>query len=83
MKVVASAIVDKYIVEKIEIPLPNEAARLDILKIHSATITKRGDIDYKSVVKLAEGFNGADLRNSCNVLEEEETRQLIYLLVKY
>jgi 26S proteasome regulatory subunit T4 len=48
---------------KIEIPLPNEAARLDILKIHSARITKRGDIDYKSVVKLAEGFNEADLRN--------------------
>lgn len=50
---------------KIEIPLPNEASRLDILKIHAAKITKRGDIDYESVVKLAEGFNGADLRNIC------------------
>eukprot|EP00607_Mallomonas_marina_P008286 CAMPEP_0182418438 /NCGR_PEP_ID=MMETSP1167-20130531/2872_1 /TAXON_ID=2988 /ORGANISM="Mallomonas Sp, Strain CCMP3275" /LENGTH=390 /DNA_ID=CAMNT_0024592649 /DNA_START=204 /DNA_END=1376 /DNA_ORIENTATION=- len=50
---------------KIEIPLPNEAARLDILKIHANTITKRGDIDYESVVKLADGFNGADLRNVC------------------
>eukprot|EP01038_Epipyxis_sp_PR26KG_P009814 gene9814-13207_t len=50
---------------KIEIPLPNEASRLDILKIHSARITKRGDIDYESVVKLADGFNGADLRNIC------------------
>lgn len=50
---------------KIEIPLPNEANRLEILKIHSGTVTKRGDIDYESVVKLAEGFNGADLRNIC------------------
>lgn len=50
---------------KIEIPLPNEASRLDILKIHAAGITKRGDIDYESVVKLADGFNGADLRNVC------------------
>eukprot|EP01035_Chromulina_nebulosa_P017788 gene17788-23396_t len=50
---------------KIEIPLPNEASRLDILKIHASGITKRGDIDYESVVKLAEGFNGADLRNVC------------------
>mmetsp|Transcript_13346 Transcript_13346/g.21865 ORF Transcript_13346/g.21865 Transcript_13346/m.21865 type:complete len:393 (+) Transcript_13346:125-1303(+) len=50
---------------KIEIPLPNEASRLDILKIHAAGITKRGDIDYESVVKLADGFNGADLRNIC------------------
>ncbi|CAM9753891.1 unnamed protein product, partial [Choristocarpus tenellus] len=28
-----------------------------------APITKRGDIDYESIVKLADGFNGADLRN--------------------
>jgi len=50
---------------KIEIPLPNEAARLDILKIHAGPITKRGEIDYESVCKLADGFNGADLRNVC------------------
>lgn len=50
---------------KIEIPLPNEASRLDILKIHAGSITKRGDIDYDSVAKLADGFNGADLRNIC------------------
>ena len=50
---------------KIEIPLPNEASRLEILKIHAQAITKRGDIDYESVVRLADGFNGADLRNVC------------------
>lgn len=50
---------------KIEIPLPNDAARLDILKIHSKNISKRGDIDYEAVCKLADGFNGADLRNVC------------------
>merc|ERR1719240_501254 len=50
---------------KIEIPLPNEAQRLDILKIHAGPITKKGEIDYESVVKLADGFNGADMRNVC------------------
>lgn len=50
---------------KIEIPLPNEAQRLEILKIHAKPITKKGDIDFESVVKLAEDFNGADLRNVC------------------
>jgi len=50
---------------KIEISLPNEQGRLDILKIHSAHIAKRGDIDYEAVVKLSDGFNGADLRNVC------------------
>lgn len=48
---------------KIEISLPNEQARLDILKIHAQPIMKKGDIDYESVVKLTDGFNGADLRN--------------------
>ncbi|KEG15552.1 26S protease regulatory subunit [Trypanosoma grayi] len=50
---------------KIEIGLPNEAGRLDVLKIHSSKLTKQGDIDYDSLVKLSEGFNGADLRNVC------------------
>eukprot|EP01137_Pigoraptor_chileana_P025185 Opistho-2@94273 len=50
---------------KIEIPLPNEVGRLDILKIHAAPITKQGDIDFEAVVKLSDGFNGADLRNVC------------------
>ncbi|TYJ42525.1 hypothetical protein E1A91_A03G095500v1 [Gossypium mustelinum] len=50
---------------KIEIPLPNEQSRMEILKIHAAGIAKHGEIDYEAVVKLAEGFNGADLRNVC------------------
>merc|ERR1711881_559675 len=50
---------------KIRIDLPNEQGRLDILKIHANPITKHGDIDYEAVVKLSDGFNGADLRNVC------------------
>jgi len=50
---------------KIEIPLPNEAARMDIIKIHSAPIAKHGEIDFEAVVKLSDGFNGADMRNVC------------------
>ena len=34
---------------KIEIPLPNEQGRLDILKIHSASIAKHGDIGARRV----------------------------------
>ena len=48
---------------KIEIPLPNEQARLEILKIHSQPVNKSGEIDYEAIVKLSDGFNGADLRN--------------------
>lgn len=48
---------------KIEIPLPNEAGRLDILKIHFKSVLTHGDIDFDAIVKLSDGFNGADLRN--------------------
>ena len=48
---------------KIEVPLPNEQARLEILKIHSGPVNKSGEIDYEAVVKLSDSFNGADLRN--------------------
>jgi 26S proteasome regulatory subunit T4 len=48
---------------KIEVPLPNEQARLEILKIHAGPVNKSGEIDYEAVVKLSDSFNGADLRN--------------------
>lgn len=50
---------------KVEIGLPNEAARLDILKIHAKKITKKGSISYEGIAKICDGFNGADLRNVC------------------
>jgi 26S proteasome regulatory subunit T4 len=48
---------------KIEIPEPNETQPLEILKIHVKIIAARCDIDYESVLKLADGLNGADMRN--------------------
>ncbi|PWN53029.1 putative RPT4-26S proteasome regulatory subunit [Violaceomyces palustris] len=48
---------------KIEIPLPNEQSRLEILKIHTKPIAKKDELDFEAIVKLSDGFNGADLRN--------------------
>ena len=31
----------------------------------TSKVSKHGEIDYESCAKLAEGFNGADLRNVC------------------
>lgn len=48
---------------KIEIPLPNEVGRLEIFKIHAQNVTKKGEFDYETIVKMSDGFNGADIRN--------------------
>ncbi|KAK7459223.1 26S proteasome subunit P45 family protein [Colletotrichum acutatum] len=48
---------------KIEIALPNEVGRLEILKIHAQGVVTEGEIDFESVVKMSDGLNGADLRN--------------------
>ena len=56
---------------KIEIPLPNDQARLDILNIYSSKLNltmpdgETSKIDLEAVVKLSDSFNGADLRNVC------------------
>ena len=45
---------------KIEIALPNEQARLEILKIHSGPITKRGEIGgFRFFYTPATGLTGA------------------------
>ena len=38
---------------KIEIPLPNEQGRLEILKIHAAPVNKGSDIDFEAIVKVS------------------------------
>lgn len=52
---------------KLEIPLPNEQARTDILRIHSRKMNRDPtvEIEFEPIVKLSDGFNGADLRNVC------------------
>lgn len=58
---------DKFILSiiEVEIPLPNEQSRFEIIKIHARKITIKGEVDFEGIAKLCEDFNGADLRNIC------------------
>ncbi|KAF6008410.1 26S proteasome subunit rpt4 [Brettanomyces bruxellensis] len=49
---------------KIEVPLPNEAGRLEIFKIHMSKVQKKGEIELETLVRMSDGFNGADIRNT-------------------
>jgi len=48
------------------IPLPDKAARKDILKIHTKGVPIAKDVDLDSVVEMTEGFSGADMASLTN-----------------
>ncbi|MBS1194541.1 MAG: proteasome subunit family [Methanomicrobia archaeon] len=48
----------------LRIPLPDEAARREILKIHTRSM-KMGEVDLEDLVKGTEGGTGADLQAVC------------------
>lgn len=48
----------------IEVPLPNENARMEILKIHSSKMNL-DRVNLKRIVKLTKNFSGADLKSIC------------------
>ncbi|CAD7953426.1 unnamed protein product [Amoebophrya sp. A25] len=50
---------------KVEIPHPNEDARLDILKIHSRKMNLMRGIDLRKIAKQMNGTNGAEGKAVC------------------
>ena len=50
---------------KIELPLPDEEARVAILKIHSKTMTVDEGVNYREIARSTEDFNGAQLKAVC------------------
>ena len=49
----------------IEIPMPDEAARLSILKIHTAKMPLAGDVNLNLLASSTERYSGAELENIC------------------
>jgi len=50
---------------KIEFPNPNEASRLDILRIHSRKMNLTRGIDLKKISDMMNGASGAEVKASC------------------
>ena len=50
----------------IQIPLPDKAARKEILKIHMKGVPTAKDVDVDRVIELTEGFSGADMSSLTN-----------------
>jgi transitional endoplasmic reticulum ATPase len=49
----------------IEVPLPDEKARLEILKVHTRNMPLTKDVDLNKLAKELEGVTGADIENMC------------------
>jgi transitional endoplasmic reticulum ATPase len=50
----------------IYVPLPDRAARLEILKIHSAGKPLAADVNFEKIADSTDGFSGADLASVIN-----------------
>jgi len=50
---------------EIEISVPDEEGRLEILKIHSAKMPLTKDVSLSALAKVTHGFTGADLEGLC------------------
>jgi len=50
---------------KIEFPNPNEASRLDILRIHSRKMNLTRGIDLKKISDMMHGASGAEVKGAC------------------
>jgi len=49
----------------IEVPIPNEDGRMEILIIHTQNMSLSEEVDIRLVASLAEGASGADLKAIC------------------
>ena len=55
--------------EKIYIPLPDAEARRKLFEIQLSKLPVADDLDYDYLVRITEGFNGADIKEVCEKLK--------------
>ena len=60
----------------VEIPAPDDATRLDILKVHTSRMPTARSVDLKDLAKRTDGYTGADIENLCREAGMEAIRRL-------
>jgi cell division protease FtsH len=66
---------------EVEIPLPNQAERAAILKVHVSGKHLAADVDFDNVARATPGFSGADLANLINeaaIVAVRHDREVIF-----
>ena len=62
---------------EIEIGIPDEKGRLDILMIHTRGMPQTDDVDLMSVARVTHGFVGADLEALCKEAAMRSLRRIL------
>ena len=62
--------------KKLYVPLPNQDARLKILKIHLEDIDLDSDVDLNEIADLTEGYSGRDISILCREAAMAPIREL-------
>jgi transitional endoplasmic reticulum ATPase len=62
---------------EIEIGIPDEQGRLDILMIHTRGMPQTDDVDLASVARVTHGFVGADLEALCKEAAMRSLRRIL------
>lgn len=60
----------------IEIPVPDEAARLEIFKVHTKKMPLDKTVDLSAFAKITDGHTGADIENLCREAGMEAIRRI-------
>lgn len=66
---------------KIEFPNPNDASRLDILKIHSRKMNLTRGINLKKIAEMMQGASGAEMKGCCTEAGAPVCRVVLVCLV--
>jgi len=61
----------------VQIPLPDEKSRLQILRVHTARKTLGPDVDLAGYAARTEGFSGADLESVCRLAALAGVRRVV------
>ena len=51
--------------KRVYVPLPNKEGRLQMFKINLKGVSVSKDVNFDELVKLTEGYSGADIANVC------------------
>src|SRR5262249_19451220 len=62
---------------RLELPLPDHASRVAILKIHAGQTPLADDVDLDELAKLTEGMSGSDIESICRRAAMESIREFV------